>query len=318
LEIKLDNAASGAVEVLSGELRQDESTTTTNDGTFTVDATASPGFIVTAAGGQFINSGGTVANKAAITLADGASWSEQGGNETGNPVTMFSGDFTDSGSGTSGSFDLIDASTLSGTIGSGETVDVTALPGHNAILNLEGLTAVNHGTLILDSQSGGGYAELSNGSLTNDGTLDSQVESENPNYLEATLINNGKVKVKSGELRQDENTTTTNAGNVILDAAAQLDLTAGGDVFNQRPDGTMTFEIASATSFGTLNLSGGATFKLSGGTANPILASDYDPPVGTEYDVITGTWGTGTYTTVKHHFTGDYSHSTFLGLVWDG
>jgi hypothetical protein len=200
-----------------------------------------------------------------------------------------------------------------------QVLDLTGVPGHNASLSVSANSTVNAtGDIVMDSRSGGGYTQIggpSTATFTNHGKLVAQVEGSEVNYLEVDLTNDGVVAVKSGEFRQDDNTITNNDGNVTLEAGAQFNLTAGEDVFNKQSKGTMTFDITSATSFGTLNLSNGATFNLKGGTADPVLASGYTPPAGTEYAVSAGLWGPGRFTTVTRDFSGDYTHANFLGLV---
>ena len=88
---------------------------------------------------------------------------------------------------------------------------MAALAGTLSPGDVPSATAINNGTIVMDSQSGGGYTQLSDGQLTNQGTLDTQVEGAQLNYLEANLVNDGTLEVKSGQFRQDDNTVTTNA-----------------------------------------------------------------------------------------------------------
>jgi hypothetical protein len=314
LEATLVNT--GTVEVKSGEFRQDGNTVTTNDATWKTDAGAS--FTMTTGSDSFVNNG-TVANAGAITLTGGASWSQHGGSESGNPTTQYGGSFADTGTGSGGKFDLEDSVSVSGTIAAGETIGVLGIPSHNGTATLAGAGVTNNGTIVLDSQAGGGYGSIASGPLTNNGTIDTQVEGSNLNYLEANLTNTttGTVEVKSGEFRQDNNTTTTNHGNVILDVAGRLNLTTGSDLFSEQADGTLTFDISGATTFGTLNMTGGATFSLAGGTAVPVLQGGYAPAVGTAFDVITGPHGAGTFATITNDFTGQYSNAGFIALIRD-
>ncbi len=323
LEAGLTNSASGTVEVKSGELRQDHATATTNDGTWIVDAGVSPGYTITSSTASFVNDAGSVTNGGAITLSSGASWSQEGGSESGNPVKLTGGSLTDNGTGSSGSFDVENTVVVSGTIAAGETVTAAGVMGTNANINAaSGL--VNDGTLVLDSQAGSssGYAELTGGPVTNNGTIDTQVESTNNlDYLEASLTNSatGTLEVKSGALRQDQATTTTNDGDVIVDVPGQFNLTSSNAVFDEASTGTLTFDISGASTFGTINFSSGATFTFNGGTADPVLQNGYAPAVGTEFDVITFTTahGAGTFTTIENDFTGDYANALFIGLVRD-
>jgi Bacterial Ig-like domain (group 3)/Divergent InlB B-repeat domain len=319
LEANLTNSSTGMVEVKSGELRQDHATTTTNDGTWMTDVGASPGYTLTTSSALFVNAAGTVINDGAITTSGGASWSQSGGAESGNPVKLTGGSLSDNGKGTGGSFEIQNTVAVSGTIAAAETVTLAAATGLNAVADAaSGL--VNNGTIVLDSQAGSssGYANLEGTTVTNNGTIDSQVESTNNlDYLEANLTNSstGTVEIKSGVLRQDHATTTTNGGDVIVDVPGAFDLTNGSALFTEQSTGTLTFDISSATTFGTINCTGGATFSLSGGTADPVLQSGYAPPVGTEFDVITGPHGAGTFTKINNNFTGDYAHTGYIGLV---
>jgi hypothetical protein len=254
LEIPFVN--DGTVTVASGELRQDENTTTTNSGNVVVDAGAL--YTMNVDSDQFVNdTGGTVQNNGAITLSNGASWSSLGGSETGSPVSMSGGTFTDTGAAPSGSFDLTDSPTLDGSIASGETIEVAAPAGNPADVGLNGRTVVNAGTLVLDSPEGGDSAEISNGTLDNNGTLRTQVEAGGQlNYLEVNLVNQGTVTVQSGELRQDANTTTTNKGSIGVDSGGLYSMTVGADQFVN--DGVITNN-------GKITLTGGASWSSHGG-----------------------------------------------------
>jgi hypothetical protein len=133
--------------------------------------------------------------------------------------------------------------------------------------------------------------------------------------IPALVRNHGTVMVRSGELRQDGGTTTTNNGDVVLSVPGHFDLTSGGAVFDQERHGTLRFDISGASSFGTLNMSGGATLNIDGGTASPALLGGFAPAAGTTFDVITGPHGAGKFTTVTNGFGSDYSNAAFVALV---
>jgi hypothetical protein len=238
---------------------------------------------------------------------------------------MNSGKLTDNGTGSSGMFDVVNTVTVSGTIAAGETVTATGIANTNANISAaSGL--VNNGTIVLDCQTGAssGSATLSGGPVTNNGTVDSQVECSNThNLLQASVTNaaSGTIEVKSGELEQDTGTTTTNDGDVIIDAAGNLNLDVSTAAFDEAATATLTFDISGTMAFGTINFSGGSTFTFNGGTADPVLQGGFAPAIGTEFDVITFNGATkpaGTFTTILNAFTGDYAHSTFIGLVRAG
>jgi hypothetical protein len=258
----------------------------------------------------------TVTNDGGIT--SGGIWSQNGGSVTGHPVTI-TGSLGDEGvAGSIGRFDLLGEVGVSGTIAAGETVNVQAVTGRGAIAVVSnGLT--NKGTVVLDSQAGGGVAALTASSsekpVVNYGSIVTQVEGTKYDALEANLVNNGTVTLRSGELLQDGNTTTTNDGDITLDVPGHFDLASGNDVFNQEPHGTLAFDISGASRFGRLNMSDGATLNLTGGTASPVLVGGFAPAAGASFDVITGPHGAGKFTTVSNGFRIDYSSAAFVALV---
>ena len=269
LETGLTNAAGATVEVKSGELRQDENTTTTNEGTFKVATGAS--FAATASNDLFINDAkspnGVVAS-GTIQLTSNASWTQNGA-ETGNPVSIFnSGKLTDEGG--EGGFDLLDTAVLSGTIPKGQTVTADAIPSHNAEVKISG-TVTNEGTLALDSPAGGGLPDIekssSSSQVNNDGLLTAQSETSQSGRLEVALSNeaSGTVEVKSGELRQDANTTTTNTGSFDVLGAATFAATTSGDLFVNK---------GSLANSGSSSLTSNASWTQEAGTAtqsgNPV------------------------------------------------
>ncbi len=315
LEVNLTNNAGATTEVESGTLTQYEGTTTTNDGLLQVDAAAT---FEAEDGSALIANNGAVTNNGAITLIDGTSWTQNAGGaaQTGNPVYMSSGTLTDESGG--GQFDLYDNPTLNGTIPSGQTVVAAAIPSHDSSLTLGGTGVTNDGTLTLDAQASGGYALVTGSLLTNNGTLQTQVEGSGPDYLRASVANTtaGTVKLISGTLEVDEGNTLTNDGLVEIEPGAVMNMTDGSDVFTNEADGTLQPDLASATNFGVIHLSGGATFTP-GGTIFPNLVGGYAPPVGTEFDVITGPT-TGQFATVANNFLGDYSSQTsFIAVKRD-
>jgi hypothetical protein len=263
LETSLTN--NGTVEVKSGELDQDHGTTTTNNGAFITDSGASPGYALTSGSASFVNdSSGSVTNGGAITLSGGASWTQNGGSETGAAVLLEGGNLSDSGTGASGSFDLEDSVTTSGTIAAGETVSVLGVPGVSSTLFAPG-AMTNNGTIVLDSRSGGGSATLGGAGyaaalMTNNGTIDTQVEGPSLDYLEDPLLNNGgTVEVKSGVLKADAATSVTNAGTFTVDAGAQFDETNSGASFTNESGG-------SVSDLGSISLSDSETWSQEGGS----------------------------------------------------
>jgi hypothetical protein len=262
LEANLTTAASGVVDLKSGELRQDDNTTTINEGAFDVEGGAI--FAATAGTDKFVNRG-SLANGGSVSLANDASWTQEAGtsSETGNPVSIFnSGQLTDV-SGV-GSFDLVDTAVLSGMIPAGQTVTADAIPSHNAEVKVSG-TVTNEGTLALDSPAGGGEPALEKVSVSsrlgNRGVLSTQSQSGQVDFLEVPLANEAAatVDVESGELRQDENTTTTNDGIFEVKSGAIFAATAGADEFVNK---------GSLANAGSVSLTNDASWTQEAGTSS--------------------------------------------------
>jgi len=314
LEAPLLNGSGGVVNVIAGELRQDDNTITTNEGAFSIAAGAE--FEATAGDDLIVNKS-SLTNSGKLELDSGASWTQEAGSseQSGSPVELFGGVLTDVSGG--GTFDLIDSSSLSGAIPAGQTVVADAIPGHNSSIDLTGASGevVNEGTFVLDDPSSG-IATVHGVELVNKGITEAQTAAPtDTTYLEANLTNaaDGTVEVKSGELRQDDNTTTTNEGALQIAASATLALTTGGDVLVN--NGKLEPDLASATSFGIVNLSGGATFHP-GGTLLPNLLGGYAPPVGAEFNVITGAAPIGgEFANVANNFLGDYSKASLSSSI---
>jgi hypothetical protein len=311
LKVALTNEASGVVEVKSGELRQDQNTTTVNEGVFQVESGAV--FAATTSTDMVVNEGSLVAG-GLVSLSGDASWRQEAGSaaQSGNPVEIFnSGALTDVSGG--GSFDLLDTAGLSGTIPSGQTVSAQALSGHNATVQLSGGEVTNDGTFVLDEPSAGSAAVVGGTTFLNKGVIEAQAAlSTDVNYLEAPLTNaaSGVVEVKSGELRQDHNTTTVNEGVFQVESGAVFAATTSTDMVVNEAGGTLEPGIAGPTSFGVVKVSAGATFQP-GGTILPNLIGGYAPAVGTEFEVISGTAPIGgEFATVANNFIGDYSKAS--------
>ena len=224
----LTNESGGQLLVASGQLLQDQNTATVNDGTLTIDAGgAGPlaGLLSLTAGASSLTNNGTITETGTIALSSGASFTQSAGAaQSGNPVLITGSALTDSAAAGAGTFDLLGGSKLAGTIPSAETVTVlgNAAAG-DASTTLQAGGVTNDGTLVLDNNAGNNFALIQGATLTNDGTVRSQVEGTTNNYLRASLTNESgaQIVIASGELLQDQNTTTTNDGTIIVDAGAQ-------------------------------------------------------------------------------------------------
>jgi hypothetical protein len=321
LQADVTNDAGGVVDVRGGELSLNTGSTLSNAGSLTVAAGAE---LLAGEGSDLVVNQGAVSDAGSVVLTSGASWTQEsaGAAQSGNAVEIFSGLLTDRSGG--GSFELVDGSELAGTVPAGQTVTAAALAGHNATVSLEpstlfGTTDVTvDGSLVLDDQSSGGAATVAGpGALVNDGTV--TVQSENaptsPVYLQTDLTNGptGTLDVAGGRLYANTGSTVLNHGVVSIAAGAQLNFDNSSDTFIGESDGTIEPDIASAGSFGTINLSSGASFTV-GGTLSPVLEGGYAPAIGTAFDVITGPRA-GTFASVTNGFRGDYSVPNTIAVI---
>jgi hypothetical protein len=354
-EGELTDTSSASLDVNSGKLTMPSPNgggiapsfaySVTNDGAVTVAANAT---LVLAAGlgdaGDFTNNG-TVTNNGAITGVNQGgqmSWTQSGGSESGNPVAMEAGAWLVDSVGAGAFLFNYESGALSGTIPAGQTVTVqgevfnsggedynsTGL-GLNANSNTAPVT--NNGTLVLDApgsgSTSGGNAYLTNGTLDNNGTFVSQVEDSNwSNTLQANILNgsSGNIDLNSGTLTSNGYTITNN-GVATVAPGALWSFNEGGTLANA---GTLVPEIASATSFGSFQVTGpccnGPGTITAGGTVAPKLMSGFTPPVGQEFPIVALDGGTftSTFATVGSGFSADYTKETaspaYVGLVYGG
>lgn len=344
----LTNEASGNVQINSGALTESQTGSypwqATNDGSLTIASSASltqtTGFAST---GAFTNDG-AVTNNGSITATNNGgttTWTQTGGSVSGNAVVLENGDVLADSAG-SGSFLLnYESGTLTGTIPAGQTVTVEGEPFNSggetynsttALLN--GATLVNDGTLVLDAQgsgtSSGGAATIADGTLQNNGQLVAEVR--DPSWAvhdQAGLTNAhaGTVTVTGGAFDQDaqNGTAATNDGVVTVGPGVTW-LLEEGSSFTNESDGTLSPEIASASSIGGFEMispccAGAGTFTA-GGTLAPILLGGFTPVANQEFEpfALSGGPFTGSFATVANSFTADYSHESstpaYVGVIY--
>ncbi len=344
----LTNEASGSVQINSGALTESQTGSypwqATNDGSITIASSASltqtTGFAST---GAFTNDG-PVVNDGSITATNNGgttTWTQTGGSVSGNAVVLQSGDVLADSAG-SGSFLLnYGSGTLTGTIPAGQMVTVEGEPFnsggetyYSTTASLNGATLVNDGTLVLDAQgsatSSGGAATISDGSVQNNGQLVAEVQDPSwAVHYQAGLTNahSGTVALTGGSLDQDAATGTaaTNDGVVTVGPGATW-LLEEGSSFTNESDGTVSPEIASASSIGGFEVTspccaGAGTFTA-GGTLAPVLIGGFVPATNQEFEPFALSGGTfkGSFATVNNSFTADYSHESstpaYVGVVY--
>ncbi len=101
-----------------------------------------------------------------------------------------------------------------------------------------------------------------------------------------------------------------NSGTLELGAYALQPLTVG--TYTQTNEGTLQSDIASATSYGTLDVLGSATLA---GTVEGYLLDNYQPPAGTSFGILSFASSIGQFTTVDPQGWNAVYGSTFVDLV---
>ena len=133
----------------------------------------------------------------------------------------------------------------------------------------------NNGTLVLDSELSGGYADVDGGTLTNNGLFKTAADSSNDTYIQANLTNTstGTVTIASSNSQQNEATTTTNDGLFSVADGGVITL-SGGSIFTQGSAGTFSATVDATN--GAFGLTGG-TDTLAGTLAINTVGSPTPP-----------------------------------------
>ncbi len=189
----------------------------------------------------------------------------------------------------------------------------------------------NDGTLVLDApgsgSTSGGNTYLTNGTVDNNGTFISQVEDPKwENILQASVVNgsSGKIDVNSGTLASSGG-TTSNSGLVTVAPSALWSLDEGATLVNAA-GGTIVPEIASATSYGSFQLTSpccnGPGVITAGGALTPQLVGGFTPGAKEEFPIVALQGGTftGKFGSVGPGFAADYTKEAaspaFVGVVY--
>ncbi len=288
IRANLTNQTGGTVTISAPDTRQDQSTLTTNSGSFTVSAGAT---LAVSGTGSFTSSAGTLTVTGTLSENSGT-FTESGGAESGNPVTLSGGTLTDS-AGT-GAFDVVGGIGFSGTIPTGQTVTVDG-SATNVTLALSS-ALIDDGTLVL-KPGASGFALVDGSPLTvaSGGVLSTtRVTGTSPAYIRANLTNQtgGTVTIGAPDTRQDQSTLTTNSGSFTVSAGATLAVSGTGSFTSSA--GTLTVTGTLSENSGTFTESGGAEsgnpVTLSGGTLTDSAGTG-------AFDVVGGIGFSGTIPT---------------------
>ena len=310
---------------------------TTNEGTVTVDSGASLEMQPSFAGkADFINDA-SVVNSGSIT-GHGAEWTQGGGSVTGNPVVLQSASTLIDSAGTGSFLGNYGSLTVTGTIPAGQTVTVRGEPFNyggetysSTALNGAGKELINDGTLVLNptgSGEAGGSVNVEGGSIHNNGVIDVETETASRiTQLLEGLTNgpSGQLDLNGGIFQGNNGAPLSNEGLVTIAPGAVYQLQEAASFANEA-GGTLSPKIASASSFGAIQLTspccnGPGVFKA-GGTLTPVLLGGFVPAIGQEFDLFALNGGKfeGAFAAVGGGFSADYSHETsesaYVGVIY--
>jgi hypothetical protein len=298
----------GTLHVQSGRL---ETRHVVNSGSVVVDAGARLDFTTGSQAIGFTQNAGTVVNNGSITMAN-SGWAQNGGAVTGNPVRIDTGQLADAGG--TGSFVVVgNGNKISGVVPAGQTVrfgDPAAEMSNYMNIQAGGFTVAPGGTLVIVGPPSNG-AELLDNPLTVNGTL--QVKPTGLAKVSGglTVGAGGAIDVQGGLL--EVRMAPVNHGTIAIAPGGELRL--AGDGFTS--DGTLSFGIASPSSFGRLTRISAVTAAL-GGTATGVLAGGYVPAAGTAFKVFDVAFS-GAFGAVGAGFSAQYAaDKTSVSLVYDG
>jgi len=308
-----------------------------NEGTVMID----PGAALELEHGFAKSSGfenlGSVVNDGSIA-SHGDVWTQAGGSVAGNEVVLLGGSTLVDSAG-SGTF-LADngGATVTGTIPAGQTVIVRGEPFgaggetyNSTALKTGGKELVNDGTLRLNptgSDETGGSVTLEEGSIHNNGLI--VAETETPTRITQLLESltngtSGRLEINGGVFQGNNGALTTNEGLVTVAPGALVQLEEAASFVNTA-GGTFSPQIASASGFGAVQLTGpccnGPGVFAAGGTLEPVLAGGFVPSAGQEFDLfeLDGGKFEGAFAALANGFTADYSHEAsepaFVGVLY--
>jgi hypothetical protein len=325
------NAPTGSfsIEAASFTIGNTVTTLVTNRGTWTLGSAAN---LVVGGSSTFVQNGVVTDNDV-----------------TGNSATVDNNSFDDNGSF------VVDGGTICGTapdLHGGAPAGATLIFGSSPQAGPDCAAALSQDQIVLgsgtntltgDIPTGYGLTTLNNStleptvSLTNNGTIVLDPGQILENTGGVTFTNAGSIDIpSSGSTYNVNNTTnastgaltiegTLTIGNTVTSAwrndgtigvapGAQVTVGSSSSITNES-DGLLAFGMSgpntSTTNYGRIT---GGTLTL-GGSADPVFDNGFTPTSGEEYFVYSGGTVSGTFASVLHNATADYSHAGEVGLV---
>ncbi len=295
LRLNITNAAGGTVDIAGADTRLDAAYTFTNNGAFTVEASA--GFAISN-GGAFTNLAGSMTNNGAFSQI-GSTFTQRGGSESGNPVLLKGGVLDDDVSAGQAKFTVTVPNgspyALTGTgtqpgVASGQVITIA---GDNTLVDVA-VSLTNAGTMVL-GDTGTGWSWLRSTStvvLTNTGHLNTVQGGGGTRYLRANITNAaaGIIDIGATTVSDVNGTNVTSNGTLVVEPGSTFYLSTGA-TFTQGTGGTFQTTIdANATKFGQLN--GGGDAVTLDGKLKVITVGH--PVVGSSWPIISNASRVGT------------------------
>jgi fibronectin-binding autotransporter adhesin len=230
-----------------------------------------------------VSNGGSLANGAGgkivatgdgdVVMASGTSFSEGAGTTSGTkPVTVDDGTLNYTGTGKS-LITLYGSDSLTGSLGAAQSLSIESTCGENAAVTAAA-SFTNAGAITMSNDETCGNSDtltLTAGTLTNSGTITTEVANGGARTLQGNIKNTGKLAINQNTSYNGEDALLTNEGEVSLLEGTQLDVSNGGS-FTNGAGGKI-----SATGDAAVSLSSGTTFTEGGGTitgAKPVIVDD--------------------------------------------
>ncbi len=247
----------------------------TNEGTLnvaegkTLTVSSKEGSVTNGAGGKIIATG---SGSGDVFLA-GGKFTEGAGTTSGSkPVIVDDGSTSYTGTGAS-AIAMHGEGTLSGTSSSGQTLSIESTGGENAVAKVTS-GFVNGGAITLtngDASGNGAELAVTGGTLTNSGTLTTEVAHGGSRTLQGNVTNTGTIAINANTSYNGAKGALSNEGAVNLASGVQL--TASNE--SAFTNGTGGSVVASGN--GDVLMEPGTTFTEAAGTTSgskPVIVRD--------------------------------------------
>ena len=154
-------------------------------------------------------------------------------------------------------FNLGNTSSLTGDVKPGQRLNVRGGQSSNArLMAINGFT--NEGTIVLETSTSSFQSNLqvTNGTLTNTGTISINVGTGGARTFTANLLNNGNVYINTNTTFNQSSGIYTNNGSFNIASGRSLSISGLGQTFNQT-NGTLTVDGVFSCNSMTFNYAGG-------------------------------------------------------------